>query len=120
VCRPWSTPTLRGEHDKWTAALYPPESKPIVDAVEELAKKKGVTMAQIALAWALSKDAVSAPVVGTTSLKNLEELISKCSQYDVLLIHANNVTEAVHIKLTDEEVVLLEAGYKPQGVKGHW
>ena len=45
--------------------------------VEEIAKKRGVSMAQIALAWTLSKDFVSAPIVGTTSLKNLEDLIGK-------------------------------------------
>lgn len=40
--------------------------------VEEIAKKHNVTMAQIATAWSLTK--VTAPIVGTTSLKNLEEL----------------------------------------------
>ena len=43
--------------------------------MEELAKKKGVSMAQIALAWILAKDGVTAPIVGTTSLENLKELI---------------------------------------------
>ena len=44
--------------------------------VEEVAKKKGVSMAQIAVAWTLAKDGVSAPIVGTTSLSNLEDIIS--------------------------------------------
>jgi aryl-alcohol dehydrogenase-like predicted oxidoreductase len=43
--------------------------------VEEISKKKGVTMAQVALAWELSKDEVTAPIVGTTHLDNLKELI---------------------------------------------
>ena len=43
--------------------------------VEELAKKKGVTMAQIALAWQVAKDGVTAPIVGTTNLENLKELV---------------------------------------------
>ncbi|KAI0823792.1 NADP-dependent oxidoreductase domain-containing protein [Trametes gibbosa] len=46
----------------------------IVARVEELAKKKGAKMAQIALAWNLAKPGVSAPIIGTTNLSNLEEL----------------------------------------------
>lgn len=45
--------------------------------VEEIAKKKGHSMAQIACAWVLAKDPVAAPIIGTTSLKNLQELIGK-------------------------------------------
>lgn len=60
--------------------------------IEEIAKKRGVSMAQVNIAWLLSKDGtfplffsllidltavagVSAPIVGTTSLKNLEDII---------------------------------------------
>lgn len=43
--------------------------------VQELAKRTSHTMAQIALAWVMAKDPVAAPIVGTTSLKNLEDLI---------------------------------------------
>jgi aryl-alcohol dehydrogenase-like predicted oxidoreductase len=50
-------------------------SKSIVDAIEKIAKARGVSMAQIGLAWLLSKDVVSAPIVGTTSLQNLEDLL---------------------------------------------
>jgi aryl-alcohol dehydrogenase-like predicted oxidoreductase len=52
-------------------------SRTIVGRVEEIAKKKGITMAQVAMAWSLGRDGVSAPIVGTTSLKNLEEAISE-------------------------------------------
>jgi len=45
--------------------------------IEEIAKKRGISMAQVALAWSLSKDFISAPIVGTTSLQNLEDLIGK-------------------------------------------
>ena len=45
--------------------------------VEELAKKKGVSMAQISMAWILGKPGVTAPIVGTTSLKNLEDILGK-------------------------------------------
>ena len=43
--------------------------------IDELAKKKGVSMAQISLAWILSKPGVTAPIVGTTSLANLEDIL---------------------------------------------
>lgn len=52
-------------------------NKEIVRRVEEIAKRKGYTMAQIAFAWAMSKDPVAAPIVGTTNLKNLQELIGE-------------------------------------------
>ena len=45
--------------------------------VEEVAKKYNVSMAQISLAWILAKPGVTAPVVGTTSLDNLFDLISE-------------------------------------------
>ncbi|KAI0035901.1 aryl-alcohol dehydrogenase [Vararia minispora EC-137] len=73
----------------------------ITNRVEEIARKKGITMAQVALAWSLSKDFVSAPIVGTTSLKNLEDLI-----------------DAVHVTLTEDEIRYLEEPYKPMGAMG--
>ena len=71
-------------------------------SVEELAKKKGVTMAQVALAWMLAKPLVSAPIVGTTSLANLEDILG-----------------SLNVKLTEEEIKLLEENYKPLAVSGH-
>lgn len=44
-------------------------------SVEEIAKKKGVKMAQIAVAWSLKR--VTAPIVGTTKLENLKEMIGE-------------------------------------------
>ncbi|KAF9501764.1 Aldo/keto reductase [Pleurotus eryngii] len=79
-----------------------PAEHPLLHRVEEIAKKKGVGMAQISVAWSLSKDGVSAPIVGTTSLKNLEEMI-----------------DAIHIKLTEEEVKYLEEPYCPVPIAGH-
>ena len=46
-------------------------------SVKEVAEKKGLTMAQVALAWVLSKDGVVAPTVGATSLESLHELIGE-------------------------------------------
>ena len=68
--------------------------------VEEIAKKKGVPMAHIAIAWILSKG-VTAPIIGTTSLKNLVEAV-----------------EGVKVKLTPEEIKELETPYVPRPVTG--
>ncbi|KAL1945568.1 hypothetical protein VTO73DRAFT_2419 [Trametes versicolor] len=73
----------------------------VVDRVEELAKTKGVEMAQVALAWIFAKPGVSAPIIGTTNLSNLEELLG-----------------ALDIKLSEEEVKYLEEPYKPMIVVG--
>ncbi|KAH7337980.1 NADP-dependent oxidoreductase domain-containing protein [Rhizoctonia solani] len=77
-----------------------PASRKPPHSCKELAKKYGVTMAQIATAWSLSK--VTAPIVGTTSLKNLEELAA-----------------AVHIELEEDDIKALEEPYGPQAIHGH-
>lgn len=51
------------------------EADSATTSVEELAKKKGVSMAKISMAWVLSKPGVSAPIIGTTNLKNLEDAL---------------------------------------------
>ena len=71
-------------------------------SVEELAKKKGVSMAQISMAWVLAKPYVSAPIVGTTSLANLEDILG-----------------SLQVKLTEEDIKFLEENYKPLPVSGH-
>jgi hypothetical protein len=64
---------------------------------------------------------VTAPIVGTTSLKNLEEIIG--GVYFVVVdqcLHTDSsFTAAVHIKLTEEEITYLEEAYKPQEIIGH-
>ncbi|KAJ7721762.1 Aldo/keto reductase [Mycena olivaceomarginata] len=66
--------------------------------VEEIAKQRGISMAQVSIAWALSKEGVSAPIVGSTSLANLADAIGNCGR---------------HIKLTEEEIKSLEEPYLP-------
>ncbi|KAG6907919.1 hypothetical protein DXG01_006849 [Tephrocybe rancida] len=71
-------------------------------SVEELATEKGLSMAQVevALAWSLAKEGVTVPIVGTTSLENLEEFTAASMQLS-------------------EEVKFLEEVYVPQAVIGH-
>ncbi|KAJ7230907.1 NADP-dependent oxidoreductase domain-containing protein [Mycena haematopus] len=63
---PWVPPNLYTQS---------PAAQAIVDRVEEIAKKRGISMAQISIAWLLAQDAVSAPIVGTTSLANLADIV---------------------------------------------
>ncbi|KAJ7232818.1 NADP-dependent oxidoreductase domain-containing protein [Mycena rebaudengoi] len=96
--------TARGGSDMWPAALFVSSdaNKEVVNRVEQVAKKRGVSMAQVSIAWVLNNKAVSAPIVGTSSLGNLADIVG-----------------AVHIKLTEEEVKLLEEPYQPMAVFGH-
>ncbi|QLG27311.1 aldo/keto reductase [Halorarum halophilum] len=72
------------------------------ERVEELAAEKGVKMAQIALAWLLHRDEVTAPIVGTTSVEHLEDAV-----------------EALDISLSGSEMDYLEEPYEPVRVSGH-
>jgi 1-deoxyxylulose-5-phosphate synthase len=74
----------------------------INERVEELAEEKGVTMAQIALAWHFNKDWVDTPIVGTTSVEHLEQAV-----------------EALDIDLSDSDIEYLEEPYEPVEVTTH-
>ena len=76
--------------------------KEINERVQQLAADKGVTMAQISLAWLLHKDWVDAPIVGTTSIEHLEDAV-----------------EALEITLTSGDIAYLEEPYEPVPVSGH-
>ena len=91
----------------------------IFHRVEELAKRKRVSMAQVALAWILNREGVTAPVVGTTSLESLQELIGMLRTFSILS-HSVFAIDAVDMKLSPEEMQFLEEPYKPQAVFGHW
>jgi aryl-alcohol dehydrogenase-like predicted oxidoreductase len=74
----------------------------INERVEELATEKGVTMAQIALAWVLHQDVVDAPIIGTTSIDHLEDAV-----------------EALEIDLSTNDLEYLEEPYGPVPINGH-
>lgn len=80
-------------------------------------------MAQIAIAWNIKK--TTAPIVGTTNLDNLKDMIGECSLSGELVIQKaaltdpNRISEAVGIELTDEEIKYLEEPYQPRAIIGH-
>jgi aryl-alcohol dehydrogenase-like predicted oxidoreductase len=73
----------------------------IVDRAAELANKHGVPRSQIALAWLLQKQPVTAPIIGGTKLSHLEEAVGSLS-----------------VKLTAEEIAYVEEPYVPHPVVG--
>ena len=80
-------------------------------------------MAQIALAWVMNKSPVSAPIVGTTSMQNLKELIGKhwsTSTKKVVSpsMNRNVSADAINIKLIKDEIKYLEEPYQPVPVVG--
>jgi aryl-alcohol dehydrogenase (NADP+) len=74
----------------------------ILRRVEETAQKHGVSNGQIALAWVLHRPGISAPIVGASKLRHLDEAIA-----------------AADIKLNAEEIAYLNAPYQPKPVIGH-
>jgi len=103
LTRPLGEKTKRSETDQLIGGYKKLDSdKVIIERLEEVAKKKGASMAQIALAWTMQKEGVTAPIIGSTSLDNLKDLIG-----------------AVNISLTEEEVKYLEELYQARAVFGH-
>jgi aryl-alcohol dehydrogenase (NADP+) len=95
--------TARAKADAFADEMYfAPEDFDVVDRVVALAGERGVTAAQIALAWLLHKPGVTAPIIGASKMHHLEEAVA-----------------AAEIELSDEEMRLLEEPYRPHRVLGH-
>jgi len=94
--------TERARTDEYAHRYYGESDAEVAGRAEELAKRRGVSPAQIALAWLLDKPGVSAPIVGASKLEHLDESIA-----------------AVDLRLDEEEMRLLEEPYRPHPVLGH-
>ena len=96
---PWGTKTARNAIDAVSPMVWNATNdidKPVVDNLEKIAAAHGRTMAQESLAWMLSKPEITAPIVGCTAVKHVEEAVS-----------------ALDIKLEEEEVKALDPPSKP-------
>jgi 1-deoxyxylulose-5-phosphate synthase len=102
LTRPWGQRTQRSEVDVVAKSFDLDIDRPVVDAVEKVASERGVPMAEVALAWVLSKPVVSAPIVGATKPHHLEDALG-----------------ALDVSLSEEEVQRLEEPYVPHPVLGH-
>ena len=95
--------TVRANTDPFGNSLYfRDEDFTVAECVAEVAKERGATGSQIALAWILGKPYVTSPILGATRMDHLEQAIA-----------------ALEIKLSDKEVKKLEESYKPHPVLGH-
>ena len=95
----WGTKTARNSVDEVSPMVWDSTNdvdKIVVDNLEKISKEIGYSMAQTSLAWMLSKNYITAPIVGTTSVKHIEEAVS-----------------AIDIKLDEETIKKLEAPYVP-------
>jgi len=104
LTRPWGENTARSASDQVMAKLYDNTEEndaAIAERLALVAEGKGVTRAQVALAWLLSKPAVTAPIIGA----------SRAEQFDDLV-------KAVDVTLSDEEITLLEEVYQPHQAVG--
>jgi aryl-alcohol dehydrogenase (NADP+) len=95
--------TARAKSDKFAHELYYADSDfVVVERVAEVATRRGVPPAQVALAWLLRQPGVTAPIVGATRMAHLEDAVA-----------------ALDLALSDEECAELEAPYQPHRVLGH-
>jgi 1-deoxyxylulose-5-phosphate synthase len=97
AARPWGEQTTRSSADTVAKAFDRDADKPVVDAIHAIAQARGVPMAQVALAWVLSKPVVSCPIVGATKPHHLTDAVA-----------------ALDLSLTDAEIADLEGRYTPQ------
>jgi aryl-alcohol dehydrogenase-like predicted oxidoreductase len=105
LARPWqSESTKRYETDRFGTAMYSQTEEAdhrVVDRLGQIAAQRGIPQAQLALAWLLSKPAVTAPIVGASKPHHLEDAVA-----------------ALSVRLTHEEIASLEEPYTPHPVLG--
>ena len=104
LTRDWDATTERGETDEFTRTLFEATAdtdRRIVEAVKQVAERSGVPRAQVALAWVLAQEAVTAPIVGVTKPEQLDDAIA-----------------AEQLELDDDELELLGEHYVPHAPAG--
>jgi 1-deoxyxylulose-5-phosphate synthase len=95
--------TTRAKTDAFAHDMYYADSDfTIADRAAQLAARRGLKPAQIALAWLLSKPDVTAPIVGASKLSHLDDLVA-----------------AADVRLDADEIAFLEAPYEPHRILGH-
>lgn len=94
--------TVRAKTDDYGRGLYGSDIDfDVADRVQEVARDKGVSAAQVALAWLLARPGVTAPIIGATKLHHLDDAVA-----------------ALDVTLSEEERLRLEEPYRPQAIAG--
>lgn len=99
LTRDWDEQTSRSMKDQVAKALFiktEEADRKVAERVAEVAANRGISRAQVALAWLLQKEEVTAPIIGSTKISHLEDAVS-----------------ALTVKLTPEEIASLEELYIP-------
>jgi 1-deoxyxylulose-5-phosphate synthase len=96
--------TLRAKTDAFGRSLYSRDDgdSAVIDRVTEIAKKRGVPNAQVALAWLLAQPGVTAPIIGASKLAHLDDAV-----------------KALDLKLDADEMKALAEPYRPHPIQGH-
>jgi aryl-alcohol dehydrogenase-like predicted oxidoreductase len=99
LARPWAEQTARSENDPFAGMLYVDEDsdRAIVEAVGAVAEARGVSRAQVALAWLRGNPVVAAPLVGASSTLQLDDAVA-----------------SLELVLTEDEIAQLERPYTPR------
>jgi 1-deoxyxylulose-5-phosphate synthase len=101
LTRPWDASTARTETDEFGKTLYRDEDQAVVERVLEVAGKRDLSPAQVALAWMLRNPVVTSPIVGVTKPSQLADAVA-----------------AVDVRLDDDDAAYLEEPYTPHPVAG--
>ena len=105
LTRPVGTATPRSETDRVQDSLYTrteENDQAVIGEVERIAAARGVSMAQVALAWVRGKAGITAPIVGVSKMAQLDDALA-----------------SLELELSADEVAALEAPYLPHPVMGH-
>ncbi|MFJ6567486.1 aldo/keto reductase [Streptomyces sp. NPDC091292] len=101
LTRPWDARTERSGTDEYGKTLYHPEDRLIVERVADVAAERGVSAAQVALAWLSGRPAVDSPIVGATRPEHLADAVA-----------------SLDLTLDEDEVARLEEPYRPHEISG--
>ena len=105
LARAWDAETTkRNDTDQFAKTIYTPTAdadKKVIDRLGELAEKRGISRATLAIAWMLSKPYITSPIVGATKPN-----------------HLTDAAAALSVKLTPDEITSLEEPYIPHPVLG--
>jgi aryl-alcohol dehydrogenase-like predicted oxidoreductase len=104
LTRDWDETSARSETDEFGKSLYAKTAEAdrrVVERVAEIAARRGVPRAQVALAWLLHKPVVTAPIVGASKSQHLEDAVA-----------------AMSLTLSPEEIAALEEPYVPHALAG--